>query len=204
MGYTENGFYQISLSNSFATVYCDFESEPGSAWTLVKSFSFENRRIKQVMRHSLAENAPLNENTPNWYRYRMSNSQMNHFKQHSTHWRVTCSFPQDAKHIYTDYCRATFKDFDVMTFRGYSVCKRMEYVNIRGHQCAHCSLLWYTIKGREMIHVDSRASGKCDLNAAAGSVFTEDNFGWYGSTNKKFRCTSGPDSTTNWWFGGYF
>ena len=204
IGFIANGFYQISLSNGHVTVYCDFESEPGSAWTLVESFSFENRKIKQVQEHSFSENAPLNENTPNWYRYRMSYTQMNHFKQQSTHWRVTCSFPQHSKHIYTDYCRTTFKDFDVMTFRGYSVCKKMEFVNIRGHQCAHCSLLWYTIVGREMIHVDSSRSPKCDLNAAAGSVFTEDNFGWYGAYNKKFRCTAGPDSTTNWWFGGYY
>ena len=205
MGFSKNGYYQISLfHNRFATVYCDFESEPGSAWTLVESFSFENRKIKEVMRRSFSENAPLNENTPNWYRYRMSHSQMNHCKQQSTHWRVTCSFPQDAKHIYTDYCRTTFRNFDVMTFRSLGVCKKLEFVNIRGHQCSYCTLVWYSKIGREMIHVDSRASAKCDLNAALGSVVDEDNFGWYASTNSKFRCTAGPDSTTNWWFGGYY
>ena len=66
-----------------------------------------------------------------------------------------------------------------MTFRGYDVCKKMEFVNIRGHQCAHCTLLWYTIVGREIIHIDSNWKPKCDLNAAAGSVGSEDNFGLY-------------------------
>ncbi|CAB4005173.1 Hypothetical predicted protein, partial [Paramuricea clavata] len=90
--------------------------------------------MQQVMGHYFSENAPVNENTPNWYRYRMSNSQMNHCKQQSTHWRVACSIPQDAKHIYTNYWRTTFKDFDVMTFRNYNVCKTIEFVNIRGHE----------------------------------------------------------------------
>ena len=122
---TLHGFYQISLYNSHVTIYCDFESERGSAWALVESFSFENSKIKQVREHSLSENAPLNENTPNWYRYRMSHTQMNHFKQQSIHWPLTCSFPQDSKDIYTDYCRTTFKDLEVMTFRGYEVCRKI-------------------------------------------------------------------------------
>ena len=49
-GYKSDGFYKIRdfNGNSIITVYCDLTSEPGSAWTLDKSFAFKNRRLNNL------------------------------------------------------------------------------------------------------------------------------------------------------------
>jgi hypothetical protein len=88
-----------------------------------------------------------------------------------------------------------------MTFQSAGECKKVEYVNIRGHQCAQCTSRWYQ-SARYAAHIDSSFTG-CEFVPTQGSVDSEDNFGLYGDYNNKFRCTAGPLSTTNWWFGGY-
>ena len=176
-------------------------SGAGSAWTLVMSYALKNRHMAQLTRKTMKQDAPVNEHSPNWNLYRMSLSQMTHLKSQSTHWRTTCSFPTH-KVDYTDYVRAKFTDFDIMTFLGSGICKKVEYVNIRGHQCAQCTSRWWQLNNRDAPHIDSSHSG-CGLVATQGAVYTEDNFGLYGAYNKKFRCSAGPLSTTNWWFGGY-
>ncbi len=177
-------------------------SEAGSAWTLVMSYALKNRQMKEIQNEgSMRKNAPVNEHSPNWNLYRMSLSQMTHLKSQSTHWRTTCSFPTH-KVDYTDYVRAKFTDFDVMTFLGDGICKKVEYVNIRGHQCAQCTSKWW--QNGYAAHIDSSSTSTgCQLVPTQGSVLSEDNFGYYGAYNKKFRCSAGPLSTTNWWFGGY-
>ena len=178
------------------------DSEQGAAWTLIESFTLENRGVEQVRRHPLQTNAPVNEKTPNWSMYRMSLSQMTWLKSQSSHWRVTCSFPTHGVD-YKDYARANFADFDVMTFLGDGVCKKMEFVNVRGHQCAQCTATWWQKINAYPATIDSAYATQCQLNPATGSVPSEDNFGYYASINNKFRCSVGPDSSTNWWFGGY-
>ncbi|XP_046843107.1 uncharacterized protein LOC124437136 [Xenia sp. Carnegie-2017] len=183
------------------TVYCDLKSEPESAWTLVMSFAFNNKQLGQFQSKALQEDAPVNENSLNWEIYRMSNSQMNYLKSQSTHWRATCSYPTK-KVNYRDYVRAKFSDFDVLAFAGSGICKKVEFINIRGHQCAQCTSKWWQVLNTYMAHIDSSSSG-CQLHPSAGSISSEDNFGYYGTFNKKFRCTANRFSTTNWWFGGY-
>ena len=179
------------------------ESEPGSAWTLVESFALKNKAIPAFSQRSLKINAPVLPKTPNWNRYRMSLSQMNDLKKQSTHWRVTCDFQAKPVDIYRDYAVARFKNFDVMTFEGGNVCKLMKYINVRGHQCAECTAGWYAYVKGENVHFDSQATG-CQFTPGKGAVYSEDNFGLYWFTNNKFRCTSSPNATTNFWFGGYF
>ena len=176
-------------------------SEAGSAWTLVMSFVLKNSRMKQIM-ETMQYNAPLNEHSPNWNLYRMNLAQMTHLKSRSTHWRVTCSFPTH-KVDYTDYVRAKFADFDILTFSGWGICKKVEYVNIRGHQCAQCTSRWWQ-DSKMAAHLDSSHTG-CQFVPTQDSVSSENNFGQYHEreTNKKFRCSASPLSTTNWWFGGY-
>ena len=176
-------------------------SEPGAAWTLIESFALKNKAIQKINKRPLQTNAPVNEKSPNWNLYRMSLPQMRHLKSQSTHWRVTCSFPNFGID-YTDYVRAKFADFDIMTFLGYGVCKKVEYVNIRGHQCAQCTSKWWQVINTFGPHIDSYEGG-CQFVPTQGAAFSEDNFGFYDHVNKKFRCTSSPLSTTNWWFGGY-
>ena len=66
-GVTKCGYYKIydNTGNSFP-VYCDMKSEPGNAWTLVMSFSTKNRFFRQFLKQALKQNAPINENAPNW------------------------------------------------------------------------------------------------------------------------------------------
>ncbi|XP_046840864.1 uncharacterized protein LOC124434952 [Xenia sp. Carnegie-2017] len=202
-GHKTDGFYKIrnSNTNKIITVYCDLTSEPGSAWTLVMSFALMYKNINQLTKKTFRENAPVNKYSPNWMSYRMSWSQMNYLKSLSTHWRTTCSYPV-SKVDYRDYVRAKFSDFDIMTFLGNGVCKKVEFINIRGFSCADCTSKWWQILNQDSLHIDSVETG-CQLVARAGAVSSEDNFGLYLSTNKKFRCTNNDISTTNWWFGGY-
>ena len=203
-GVKTSGHYQIfdQSNDRFINVYCDMESEPGSAWTLVESFALKNKGVDQVQRHAIQTNVPVNEKTPNWNIYRMSLSQMTFLKAQSTHWRVTCSLPTFGVD-YRDYARANFADFDIMTFLGDGVCKKMEFVNIRGHQCAQCTATWWQKLNTYPATIDSSYPNNCQFVATAGCVPSEDNFGFYHAINNNFRCSSGADSTTNWWFGGY-
>ena len=169
-------------------------SKVGSAWTLVLSCSLKNREIDQVDWKPLGVDAPVNEHSRNWNLCRMSLSQMTHQKFQSTHWRSTCNFPT-YKVDYTDYVRAKFADFDVMAFIGSGICKKVEFVNIRGYQCAQCTAKWWQDNGF-MTHIDSSFSG-CQFVTIQGSVSGENNFWYYRAheINKKFRCHANPLST---------
>ncbi|XP_046844592.1 uncharacterized protein LOC124438471 [Xenia sp. Carnegie-2017] len=167
-------FYDIYEFNTNKIIhfYCDLTSEPGSAWTLVMSYALKNKLTNSLQSRTFQQNVPINERSPNWDIYRMSNSQMNYMKSQSTHWRVTCSYPKN-KVDYIDYVRSKFSDLDVMTF-----------------------------SGSDISIIESSVSG-CQFDARIGSVYSEDNFGYYGVFNNKFRCTENQVSTTNWWFGAY-
>jgi hypothetical protein len=105
--------------------------DAAAAWTLVESFALSHKDEDPFRKHPLKTNAPVNEKSANFNRYRMSQPQMTSLKSVSTHWRATCSFPVDGIDG-RDQARANFQDFDIMTFIGNGVCKPMEYVNIRG------------------------------------------------------------------------
>lgn len=139
--------------------------------------------------------------------FRLSRSRMQSLKSHSSHWRATCSFPA-FKVDYTDYVRAKFIDFDIVTFTGLGVCKKVEFVNIRGNVGAQTDArFWQSVTTGDpphILHIDSSTYGHgCSFIASAGSVLGEDNFGFYSVKNKNFRCTSDPLATTQYWFGGY-
>jgi hypothetical protein len=92
-------------------------------------------------------------------------------------------------------------DFDVVTFIGSRICKRVEYVNIRGHQCSDCDLSWWQNNNVHFLHTDS-SDLICGFDATQGGKYAEDNFGYYVTVNPNFRCTADASATTNWWFGG--
>lgn len=186
------------------TVYCDFQSEPGFAWTLVESFALKNKLLPAFRIHPLKVSAPVNPYSPNWNLFRMSFLQMSRLRAQSTHWRVTCSFQTNSVDIYRDYARTSFKKFDVLDYVGVNVCKKMEYINIRGQQCTECTVGWIATLNKFATHIDGPASTTCQFKPGKDAVYTEDNFGLYWASNKKFRCTTSPDATTNYWFGGYY
>lgn len=200
-GETQNGFYTIYDSqNNSIPVYCDMTSEPRSAWTLVMSWSLKNNQL--FISTGLTVNRPVNEKTPNWKLYRMSHAQMLSVQSQSTHWRATCSF--DTHRVdYTDYMRGSFRDFNVLSFKGTGLCKKVEYINIRGNAGISTTARFWQDRPW-FLHTDSSYSG-CPFQALAntGAVREEDNFGHYAYVNPKFRCTAGPESSTQYWFGGY-
>ena len=72
-GNKENGFYSVSDSDGTGddfTVYCDFTSEPGSAWTLVTSWALKNKDMPNFRNLGFNSDAPVNENSPNMQAYR--------------------------------------------------------------------------------------------------------------------------------------
>ena len=163
------------------------------------SCATSNKDITEFQNIALSVDSPVDQNLPNWNRYRMSLSRMNDLSTQSTHWRATCSFPTHGVD-YVDYVRGKFVDFDVINFLGVNVCKRVEYVNIRGHQCNDCDLPWWQEHDGNL-HTDSSYT-TCSFDGSQGAVTKEDNFGYYGTVNSNFRCTADGSATTNWWFGG--
>lgn len=202
-GVNSNGYYQIAGVNGETwNVYCDFTSELGSAWTLVMSWSLANAGAPAFRSRSFTENAPLNEQTPNWSIYRMSKQQMDFLKTKSTHWRATCSFDK-VDFDYRDYMRGNFIEFDITTFNGQATCKKVEYINVRGH-VGHETATFWQVKNKYLLHHDSYWGEKyCLFNAKAGSKASEDNFGFNKNRNPAFRCTASSTATTQYWFGSY-
>ena len=206
-GVNTNGYYSIKNTGTDGlshSVYCDFESEPGFAWTLVESFALKNKLLPAFKSLPLKVDAPVNPYSPNWNLFRMSYQQMSHLRSQSTHWRVTCSFQTNPEDIYRDYARTSFKAFDALDFVGLNVCKKMEYINIRGQHCVKCTVGWIATLNQYALHIDGPAPTSCQFKPSKDSIPTEDNFGYYWAANKKFRCSQSPVSTTNYWFGGYY
>lgn len=199
---TECGYYQITDDEDVRhTVYCDFNSEPGSAWTLVMSHTKDKSFMTQFRLFLLAS-FPVNEKTANWQAYRMSWAMMTSIASQSTHWRYTCSFPQHGVD-YTDYARAEFASLNPLTFEADGACARMEYINIRGNTCAQCKAQWWQPRSnKRILHINSYKN-HCEFKVQKGAIQWEDNFGYYDNANPKFRCTADNSATTNLWFGGY-
>lgn len=201
-GAQKNGYFSVAgKGGKTLTVYCDFTSEPGSAWTLVMSWSLANKDVPAFKSEPFKQDVPLNEKTPNWVAYRMSKNEMDLIKSGSSHWRSTCSFDKFGVD-YTDYMRGNFKDFDITTYLGQQQCRKVDYINIRGHIGYHSTVTFWQVTNGYLLHTDSSIT-KCSFNGKQGARHSEDNFGYYYTTNPAFRCTSGPSATTQYWFGSY-
>ena len=201
---SKNGIYKLydSNGNSYA-VYCDLKSEPGTAWTLVMSWNSRNRGLSKFRSIPFKINAPVNETAQNWNQYRLSLARMRSLQAHSTHWRATCSYPTHGID-FRDYLRGNFKDFDIVDYIGSGECKRVEYINIRGHVGKNLTVAFWQFL-HEGLHTDSWfLNTDCQIKVVkSGAVPDEDNFGWYKTLNPKFRCTKDNQSTTQWWFGAH-
>ena len=197
-------------TNGILNVYCDFESEPGAAWTLVQSYSLEKGKMGSVKdifsTKSLYEDFPVNEESPDdWSSYRASLANMNLIRAHSTHWRATCEFPTIGID-FRDYFRALFEEYDVLVPDPLAAsgvtCKLYEFINIRGNQCINCTALTavYTLTA-PFVTVNSNWA-QCNLDIIPnGGIQSEMNFGSYGQINQGFRCSASKHSTTQYWFG---
>ena len=163
-------------------------------------------RIKEFTKFktkAFSQDAPINQNNPNWDAYRQTLARMKSFRSHSTHWRATCSFNRpDFQNLrksidYRDYLRGKFSSFDIINFVGSGQCKPVEYVNIRGHVAggAGATAKFWQASNTWLIHIDSGATG-CTFAPVVGAVSSEDNFGFYDKVNNRFRCTAGTEATT--------
>ena len=198
-----SGVYSISNQhNKSFPVYCGFGPEPGAAWTLIQSHSLKNNhdfRHQAFYLHDM----PRNQDVPEWNNYRLSKSRMKSIQDVSTHWRATCNFPTDGVD-YRDYIRVSLKSLNLLQEPTDSTfCLLTEFVNVRNYSCSQCTV-WIgygSISGTiHSFHVDS-GDQRCDFSGRASS--DEDNFGFYHTQNKDFRCTSSLNSTTQYWLGSY-
>jgi len=117
-----NGIYLIrNEANETLKVYCDFDSEPGAAWTLIQSYSLEKGQTGRIdndifSAKPLFEDFPVNEVSPDdWSSYRLSLADIKLIGTHSTHWRATCEFPTVGID-FRDYFRALLHDYDVKRY----------------------------------------------------------------------------------------
>lgn len=199
---TINGVYTIlDRDNNSFPVYCSFGPEPGFVWTLIQSYALKNNGAF-VSKAFYLHDMPINQDAPKWGSYRLSLFRMRYIRDSCTHWRATCNFPT-AGVDYRDYMRTSLANVDLLAVpdKLFS-CGWYELVNIRGIECKNCTA--FTVYGEAFeFHIDSWATlpVSCDFNGQDGALFSEDNFGVYEYANPDFRCSSSPESTTQYWFG---
>ena len=194
----------FTSGNSFPA-YFDLKCEPGTAWTFVMSWSVGYRWPPPFTKFPFKYNSPVNENAQNWNPYRLSLVRMRSLQGHSTHWRATCSYPTYGID-FRDYLRRNFKDFNIVDFLGDRQCKKVEYINTRGHVGTHLKVPFWQRLNSYTLHTDSTNTHRQFKTMKTEAVSGEDNFGHYGSIktiNSKFRCTHSHQSTTQWWFGAH-
>ena len=202
-GILKNGFYLLyDDDDQLYTAFCDLSSEPGTAWTLVTSWVSTNYKDLPYFNYrAFNEDAPINEDNPNFEIYRQTLNRMISLRTLSTHWRATCDFKRTALD-YRDYLRGKFSDFDIIYYDGGLSCQPVEYVNILGNVAGRGTTVgfWQT-SGSYFLHIDSSDTGCEFLPLADPRV---DYFGYYGDgLSSEFRCSRDEYTTTQWWFGGY-
>lgn len=207
-----NGIYQIrNETNETLNVYCDFDSEPGAAWTLIQSYSLEKGQSGGID-SDIFSAKPLFDDFPvngvfrdNWSSYRLSLADMKLIRVHSTHWRATCEFPTTGID-FRDYFRALLQDYDVMDEPPISTtfCRRYEFMNVRGNQCLNCyaRTAVFTDRAPFVLSYYQPGQGLCNFYGSPNEgIPGEHNFGYYRTPNPAFRCSAGNNSTTQYWFG---
>ncbi|RDD36195.1 Neurogenic locus Notch protein, partial [Trichoplax sp. H2] len=193
-------------------VYCDFSSEPGYAWTLIESFSFDQRSDKKFNTAFPYSSGVNNGRLPqgmDWSNFRLSLAQIK-FSYENDHqlsdpmWRATCNFKPETRYSQSplNYMRGYFRQFNILNYVSQGQCFQVDYMDIRGHKCRNCNRAFWA-SSNSHLHTDSSTTRCCDGKVCyPNSVGGEDNFGYYQSYNPKFTCSSTPQSTTNWWIGG--
>ena len=197
------GIYSLTDGNgTLFKAFCDFDSERGSAWTLIQAFAFENNSLFQH-KSLFDDDVPINSNSPNWNAYRLSRSRMLRLRNVSTYWRVTCNFTSGV--TYRDYLRTTFANFDIMIYSTGGKCQKYDFLDIRGNRCSNCTAwTYYSPDFTPFIESYNSRIKKCQFDGRInGGLKDETNFGYYGVSNPNFTCTSSPGATTEYWFGSY-
>ena len=102
---------------------------------------------------------------------------------------------------FRDYLRGNFQDFNIFEFAETGTCKKVEYVNIRGHMGTDVTASFFQKLNKYTLHINTPGKNICQFNAKTGAVSSEDNFGWYkDGLSTKFRCAATDESTTQYGF----
>ena len=159
----------------------------------------------QAVFYDYSDSNAVSSDNPNWQAYLIRPHDLAWLRSQSTHWRATCQYNTNGT-VYRDYLRASFEDFDIIGTvpKVLRSCRKYEFVNIRGNECTNCTAQTYYMKGTYNFHISIDGRIHCDLhvNLTGDFKFSEDNFGVYHIRNTKFRCTSSPEATTQFWVGG--
>ena len=186
------GMYELydNAGNSYPA-YCDLKSEPGTAWT------WWCLGLTCIIRCHLSALFPLAA-TLQWTRTHKIGIYTAWVWHEWDHCKlipltgVQLAATQPMVWISETTSEANFKDFNVVDFSGSGKCMKVEYVNIRGHMRMHLTArVWQSTS--YFWHIDSSNSGR-QFDLRSGSVWSEDNFGFYLYINPKFRCNEGPHS----------
>jgi len=198
-----DGLYSVYDSqDKLFQVYCDFTSEPAFAYTLIESFSFANKGIFTTLGY--IKDAPYEQNSFNWNKYRLCKERMQLIASHSSHVRATCNIH---KHFSTrDYFRIKLQGFGLFDIFK-AQCRRYEYMNIVGNKCSNCTVgTWQVLN--EHLHVNpyySVSLSKCEFGgSASGFPGNFETFGFYNNIDVSFGCCSSASSTTQYWIGSKY
>jgi hypothetical protein len=135
-------------------VFCDFWKDHGAVWTLIQSYSLEN---KDQFAKSFITNHPVNENHPSWVKYRLSNIRMKYIHQYSNaNWRITCNYDKGLKH--RDYIRAHVDQAPLFT-NGSERCVHVNQLKIRGHNCTNCQVFMVNETGGKFAVAGQQIAG---------------------------------------------
>jgi hypothetical protein len=202
-GSAVSGYYTIfgGKNNHTYTVFCDFSSN--TTWTLVQSYSFENK--DQFQLPFSVSNANNQRNAPFWKNYRLSKSKMNYILSDSTKWRFTCNYDSNGT-VYIDYVRGLTTELDMIHLNA-ERCVKVQYINVRGWNCTDCMVYMKQVHDIPL-HVRIGICEFTNVNDLKechdyGPAWIETSFGYYGCYNTEHRCSSSLSATTQFWLGGW-
>eukprot|EP00118_Oscarella_pearsei_P013427 m.107158 g.107158 ORF g.107158 m.107158 type:complete len:699 (+) comp37286_c0_seq1:288-2384(+) len=213
-GKTQSGLYAVEdVYSKPYTVFCDFDSEEGAAWTLIEAFKRKDADgINPQSRFPpFNKDMEVSEGSPNLEYYRLSRTRMLSLRGSSTHWRATCGLKAGNLVVnYQDYARTRFANSnadilaDPLPADGTMV--QMSYIGLYGVSCNNCNVPWYfNARTTQHMHFNYDTSvGNGDLPVSPVPVTkSADSFGHYSNYDGQSSCANGESATTQWWIGGY-
>ena len=213
----ENGTFNISVVSLDRwrdfPVYCIFDynntlyPNASIAWTLFESGNLSMYQDDNYLQIPWSQNRTFNQESPNDSKnslYRMSREAMIEIKNFSDFMFSTCNFDLSLKQ---DFFWFDINDLettvgtDIFGYFG-SVCLKAREIDVRNESCKFQTVNVVSNSTFEHFHVLS-GSTNCECDLSNGAITNENNFGEYSNYNSEFSCSSGLQSTTQWWFGAW-
>ena len=196
------GYYIVSDRNGNPySVFCHFNANGKMSWTLIQSYSLENKNTFDI---PFTADKPRNEGNLTWSDYRLSFGRMAYIHEHSVKWRFTCNYVTNVDYN-DDYARALIED--VSLFTNMSGCVSLQSITIRGIKYFQAKA--YLVQTNELaLHFLGAKSSQCGydfpgyVTCNVDISETENNFGNYKCINPDHGCSASPSSTTQMWLGG--